>query len=147
MARVQLELPEQFFYSTDIDVRFTDLNPAGHLGNDQMISLISDARHSFFCHLGLDVTSIDGAVVTVTDLMTTYRAESFAGDKLTFEVGLMDFNKYGADVIFRITKNAGETLVALAKTGFVFVNTEKHQVCEIPETFMDALPSGIASKK
>jgi acyl-CoA thioesterase FadM len=140
MARVELELPEQFFYRTDINVRFTDINPAGHLGNDQMISLISDARHSFFCHLGLDVTSIGGAVVTVTDLVTTYRAESFAGESLQFEVGLMDFNKYGADVIFRITKNKGETLVALAKTGFVFVDSATHKVCPIPQSFIDALP-------
>ena len=140
MARVELELPEAFFYSTEIEVRFTDLNPAGHLGNDQMISLISDARYSFFCDMELDVTSIGGALVTVTDLVTTYRAESFAGDTLKFEVGLTDFNKYGADVIFRITKNQGETLVALAKTGFVFVDPSAGKVCTIPEAFIAALP-------
>jgi acyl-CoA thioesterase FadM len=143
MARVQLELPEQFFYTTDIEVRFTDLNPAGHLGNDQMISLISDARYSFFCDLGLNITSIGGTLVTVTDLITSYKAESFAGDKLTFEVGLMDFNKYGADVIFRITKKSGETLVAQAKTGFVFTDLQTHKVTPIPDEFMAAVPEAI----
>jgi acyl-CoA thioesterase FadM len=48
MARVQLELPEKFFYSTTMQVRFTDVTPSGHVGNDQMISLLSSARYSFF---------------------------------------------------------------------------------------------------
>ena len=34
MARVQLELPEQFLYTHTINVRMTDLNTGKHVGND-----------------------------------------------------------------------------------------------------------------
>ena len=54
MARVQLDLPEQFLYTHTINVRMTDLNTGKHVGNDQMISLLSEARYRFFCHIGFD---------------------------------------------------------------------------------------------
>ncbi|NIB41940.1 thioesterase [Pseudomaricurvus alkylphenolicus] len=139
MARVQLELPEKFFYSTTMQVRFTDVNPSGHVGNDQMISLLSSARYSFFQYLGLeDTNDVGGCTLVVTDLVTSYRAESFAEETLRFELGLTDFNKYGADVIFRVTKDIN-TLVTLAKTGFVFLDSNK-KVCPVPEAFLKLLP-------
>ena len=42
MARLQLSFPEdQFYYSTPMSVRVTDINAGNHLGNDSMISMIS----------------------------------------------------------------------------------------------------------
>jgi len=95
MARVQLDLPEQFLYTHTINVRMTDLNTGKHVGNDQMISLLSEARYRFFCHIGFDQFDSDKQSIVVTDLVATYMAESFAQDDLQFEVGLMDFNSTG----------------------------------------------------
>ncbi|WP_439135279.1 thioesterase family protein [Pseudomaricurvus sp.] len=141
MARVTLELPENFIYKTRMQVRYTDLNTGGHVGNDQMISLISSARYSFFQHLNVNLENIDQHRVVVTDLVTSYRAESFAEEHLNFELGFMDFNKYGADIIFRVTKDDG-TLVTLAKTGFVFMNQD-NKVAPIPQGFLQLLPDSI----
>lgn len=138
MARVELELPEQFFYSTTMQVRYTDLNTGGHVGNDQMISLLSSARFSFFQFLGLNEDSLDGYRVVVTDLVTSYRSESFAEETLRFELGFMDFNKYGGDIIFRVTKGHNQ-LVTLAKTGFIFMGPD-NKVANIPDGFINLLP-------
>ncbi|MED5431484.1 MAG: thioesterase family protein [Pseudomonadota bacterium] len=137
MARVQLELPEQFLYSHTINVRMTDLNTGKHVGNDQMISLISEARYRFFCDIGFDQFEANGQSIVVTDLVATYKAESFAQDDLRFEVGLMDFNKYGADLIFRVTKQPSGQLVVLAKQGFVFFDHKQHGVVPVPAAFRD----------
>jgi hypothetical protein len=41
---MQLQFPEdQFYYSTHLTVRVTDINGANHLANDSMISMISEA--------------------------------------------------------------------------------------------------------
>ncbi len=141
MARVHLELPEQFFYSTTMQVRYTDINTSGHVGNDQMISLLSSARYSFFQFLDIGDGNFDGYQLIVTDLVTSYRAESFAEDTLRFELGFMDFNKYGGDIIFRVTKD-NNRLVTLAKTGFVFIGADG-KVCPIPEAFTRLLPENI----
>lgn len=140
MARVELQLPEQFYYTITITVRMTDLNPGGHVGNDQMISLLSEARYRFFYHYGLDEFSLSEHGIIITDLVTTYKSESFAQENLKFEVGLMDFNKYGADIIFRVTKHPTGQIVALAKQGFVFFNHTVHKVAPMPEDFRRQFP-------
>ena len=136
MARLQLSFPEdQFCYSTPMSVRVTDINGANHLGNDSMISMISEARARFLFEFGVAETERDGNGIIVTDLATTYRAEAHARDQLLFEVGVMDFNKYGGDIIFRITRPRDRKLIAMAKSGFVFYNYKTSQVVVMPEDF------------
>ncbi|WP_020654574.1 thioesterase family protein [Massilia niastensis] len=136
MARLQLDFPEdQFYYSTPLTVRVTDINAANHLGNDSMISMISEARARFLFEFGVAETERDGTGIIVTDLATTYRAEAHARDQLLFEVGVMDFNKYGGDITFRITRPRDRKLIAMAKSGFVFFNYKTSQVVVMPEEF------------
>ena len=136
MARLTLEFPEdQFCYSTHLTVRVTDINAANHLGNDSMISMISEARARFLFEFGIEETQEDGTGIIVTDLATTYRAEAHARDQLLFEVGVMDFNTYGGDITFRITRPADGALVAMAKSGFVFFNYKLGKVVQMPATF------------
>lgn len=136
MARLKLEFPEdQYLYSTQLTVRVTDINGANHLGNDSMISMISEARARFLFEFGIEETQGDGTGIIVTDLATTYKTEAHARDQLLFEVGVMDFNKYGGDIIFRITRPRDGALVAMAKSGFVFFNYRSKKVVPMPEAF------------
>lgn len=136
MARLSLEFPEdQFCYSTHLTVRITDINAANHLANDSMISMISEARARFLFTFGIQETEADGTGIIVTDLATTYKAEAHARDQLLFEVGVMDFNKYGGDITFRITRPADNRLVAMAKSGFVFFNYLSGKVVAMPDAF------------
>ncbi|QJD99523.1 thioesterase [Massilia forsythiae] len=136
MARLQLNFPDdQYYYSSLLTVRVTDINAGNHLGNDSMISMISEARARFLFEFGISETERDGNGIIVTDLATTYRAEAHARDQLLFEVGVMDFNKYGGDIIFRITRPQDRTLVAMAKQGFVFYNYKSSQVVMMPDDF------------
>jgi acyl-CoA thioesterase FadM len=136
MARLYLDFPEdQYYYSTPLTVRVTDINAGNHLGNDSMISMISEARARFLFEYGVPETERDGTGIIVTDLATTYRAEAHARDQLLFEVGVMDFNKYGGDIIFRVTRPKDRALVAMAKSGFVFFNYKTSQVVAMPEEF------------
>jgi len=136
MARLQLNFPDdQYYYTTLLTVRATDINAAKHLGNDSMISMISEARACFLFEYGVPETEPDGTGIIVTDLATMYRAEAHARDQLLFEVGVMDFNKYGGDIIFRITRPKDKTLVAMAKQGFVFFNYKTSQVVGMPDEF------------
>ena len=141
MARLKLEFPEdQYCYSSQLTVRTTDINAGNHLGNDSMISMISEARARFLFEFGVRDIEADGTGIIVTDLATTYRAEAHARDQLLFEVGVMDFNKYGGDITFRITRPRDNTLIAMAKSGFVFFNYKRSQVVPMPEEFGSKFP-------
>ena len=141
MARLQLDFPDDQYYTTALlTVRVTDINGANHLGNDSMISMISEARARFLFEFGILDVERDGSGIIVTDLATTYRAEARARDQLLFEVGVMDFNKYGGDLTFRITRPRDRTLVAMAKSGFVFYNYKAGQVVAMPDDFRATFP-------
>ncbi|WP_373388068.1 thioesterase family protein [Pseudomonas alcaligenes] len=141
MARLQLDFSrQQFRYQTHMTVRSTDINGANHLSNDAMISMISEARARFLFDHGIRETSDSGTGIIVTDLATMYRAESHARDQLLFEVGVMDFNRYGGDIIFRISRPADATLIALAKSGFVFFDYGQGKVVPMAAEFSAKFP-------
>ncbi|MDO3721294.1 thioesterase family protein [Marinobacter sp. chi1] len=140
MARVQLEFPDEVFrFETCMPVRITDINGANHLGNDALISMLSEARAQFLVNFGLQEAGQDGIGIIVTDLATMYQSESFFPEMLRFEVGVMDFNKYGGDFVFRVTKAQSGQPVAMAKYGFVFFDYRKKQVSPMPEDFRSRL--------
>ncbi|OEY65880.1 thioesterase family protein [Marinobacter sp. X15-166B] len=136
MARIQLSFPDDVFnYATEMQVRITDINGANHLGNDALVSMLSEARARFLAAQGIDEGSDDEVGVIVTDLATQYQSESFFPDRLKFEVGVTDFNQYGGDFVFRVTKVGSGHPVALAKYGFVFFNFADKKVVPMPAAF------------
>jgi acyl-CoA thioesterase FadM len=140
MARLTLQFPEdQFCFTTQLTVRITDINAANHLANDSMISMISEARARFLFAYGIAESRKGGSGIIVTDL-ATYKAEAHARDMLLFEVGVMDFNRYGGDITFRITRPVDGTLIAMAKSGFVFYNYLDTKVVPMPAEFEAKFP-------
>lgn len=148
MARLQLDFPdENFVFSTTLTVRITDINAGNHLANDSMISMISEARARFLFQMGVPELSEDKTGIIVTDLATMYRSEAHARDQLLFEVGLMDFNKYGCDIVFRITRPADGRLIALAKSGFVFFNYHLSKVVPMPSQVLNTFEQALANQQ
>ena len=139
MARVKLELPEVFCFSTELDVRVTEINYGNHVGNDRMVSLIHEARLRFLREMGFGEFNIGGIGLMVSDLVVAFKAESFVGDVLNFEVGVTDFNKYGCDFIYRVSNADDGKLVTEAKTGIVFFDYDERKIAQVPKVFMDQL--------
>lgn len=145
MARLQLDFPDNnFIYTTTLTVRITDINAGNHLANDSMISMISEARARFLFQMGVPELSEDKTGIIVTDLATMYKSEAHARDQLLFEVGVMDFNKYGCDIIFKITRPADGRLIALAKSGFVFFNYNASKVVPMPNAVFNTFEQALA---
>ena len=135
MARVKLDIPEEFEFSTEIPIRISDINYGGHLGNDAVLSLIHEARLRFFKKYGFTELDVDGFGLVLTDAVIIYKSVGFYGDILTVEVTREDFNKYGCDFVYRITNKETGKEVARAKTGIVFFDYDKKKVAKVPEKF------------
>jgi len=60
MARVKLNLPEEFHFSTEIPIRIDDLSYGAHLGHDSILPFAHEARVRFLGHLGYDEKDIEG---------------------------------------------------------------------------------------
>ncbi|HPF57577.1 MAG TPA: thioesterase family protein [Candidatus Competibacteraceae bacterium] len=137
MARIKLDLPADYSFTTELRIRITDVNYGGHLGNDAMLGLLHEARVRFLKHYGFSELDIGGCGLIMTDSALVYKSEAFPGETLVIAIALADFNKYGCDFMYRVTEKASGREVARAKTGIVFFDYAKRAVQKIPQLFLD----------
>ncbi|HMG88821.1 MAG TPA: thioesterase family protein [Chryseolinea sp.] len=141
MARLHINLPEKFLFSTDIAVRISDLNYGGHVGNDTMLTLLQEARMQFYRSLGFkDETSFEGTVgQIIIDAAVQYKAESFLGDVLVIKIAADDFTKFGFDLLYEVKNKSTGQEIARAKTGIVCFDYQKRKMTWVPEALASNL--------
>lgn len=136
MARLKLDLPDAFRFSTDIAVHVGYVNYAGHLGNDSVLTIANEARIRFLAKLGYTEMDVEGLGMITADAAVTYSAEAFQGDMLTVDVGCADFTGKGCDICYRLRHKADGREVARAKTGIVFFDHATRRPAEVPQAFI-----------
>jgi len=138
MPRVKVSLPESFGFAVEIPVRITDLNYGAHLGNDALLSILHEARVQFLASLGAaEFNPASQLGFIMVDVAIEYKGEAFHGDVLHLALAANDQNKYGFDIVYHVTNQAGKE-IARAKTGMLCFdyNTRK----------LRALPPQLAAK-
>lgn len=136
MTRIKIDLPEIFSFSTNIPVRITDINYAGHVGNDTILSILHEARAKFFNHFGYSELNLGGAGMILSDVGIEFKNELFYGDNLTASVAAGNFSRVSFDVFYKMEKNTAEgkpILVVLAKTCVVTYNYAQKKIVAVPE--------------
>ena len=121
MARIQIDPPEKFIYSTAFVVRASDLNYGNHVGHDRLLTIMQDARVQFYRSLGFkNELNFEGDVgQVIADVAVQYKSETFLGDELIIKIGVSDFSKYGFDMLYLIENKLTGKQVALGKVGIV----------------------------
>lgn len=135
MARILIDLPEHFLFSTDVPIYITHINKAQHLDNAALIALLSEARVRFFRSLGYDELDVEGVGIVVADAALQYKSEAFHGETLAFSMAPTDFNKYGFDLMWRVADKASGREVARGKMGILFFDYAAKRAAGIPEAF------------
>ncbi len=131
MNRIKIELPLDFHFSTTIQIRVTDLNYGGHVGNDTFLSIIQEARQQFLLSNGYEELSIAGVGLIMADVAIEFKKELNYGDTVKISVAAKDFDKLGFDLFYKLEIiNGLETQVTgKAKTGMLCYDyTEKKKV-------------------
>lgn len=136
MPRIKIDLPERFIFSTDIPIYIGHINYGHHLDNSQMLSLVSEARVRFFKSLGYSELDVEGVGIIVADVAAQYRAEAFHGETMVVEMTPDDFNKYGCDLVWRLSDKAGGREIARGKHGIVFFDYAERKATAVPPAFI-----------
>ena len=133
MARVKIDLPEKFLFSTNIKVRIGDVNYGGHVGNDAILAIAHDARLQFLHSLGYSELDVEGTSLIMADSAVIYKGESFFGDTLKVEIGVNDIHKLGFDLIYKISNIENNKDIAHIKTGMICFDYENRKIAALPE--------------
>jgi acyl-CoA thioester hydrolase len=91
MARIKLEMPEDFRFVTEIPIRITDLNYANHVGNDVFLSLLHEARAQYLHYHHYKEFDMDGKSLIMSDASLEFKNEIFYGDKIKIFVAAGSF--------------------------------------------------------
>ena len=136
MARIVIELPERFAFSTSLLVYINHINYGNHLDNSALLSLVSEARVRFFKSFGYTELDVEGLGIIVADAAVQYRSEAFHGEELVFEMTAREFNKYGCDLVWRASEKQSGREVARGKTGIIFFDYTARKPAAAPEAFI-----------
>jgi len=132
MARVKIELPDKFIFSTDIKVRIGDINYGGHVGNDAILGIAHTARLEFLKSFDYSELELEGVSLIMADSAIVYKGESFFGDTLLIEIAPNDFSKYGFDLIYKISNKETKKDIAYIKTGMLCFNYKTRKLVSLP---------------
>lgn len=147
MARIKIDLPQKFSFTTTIPVRITDINYGNHVGNDTVLTIIHEARMQFLKHHGYKELDFEGVGMIMADVGIEFKNELFYGDVVIASVSAGEFNKVSFDLYYKLEKvlrqaqDDKRVLVAAAKTGMVCYDYEKKKIVAVPEKAIGKLRS------
>jgi acyl-CoA thioester hydrolase len=142
MARIKIDMPESFSFSTSIAVRITDLNYGAHVGNDTVLSFIHEARFRYLQSLGYTELNLEGVGLIMSDAALVFKNEIYYGDELLISIRGVEFNRVGFDLIYKIEKKPLDQpliIVAIVKTAMVCFDYGQKKVVPLPEKAVTSL--------
>ncbi len=139
MARIKINLPDKFIFSTDIPVRSTDINRGGHMGWNYMFDILDEARVRFWNSIGYSETANERVSNIMADAGINYKRQVFYGQTLRVEMAAADFTDRSFDLVFRISDAESGEEVARAKTGMLCFDYKEQKITRVPDDFRKRL--------
>ena len=141
MARIQIDVPEKFLFTTELTIRASDLNYGNHVGHDRVLTLMQEALVEFYRTLGFkNELNFEGDVgQVIADVAVQYKSESFLADRWIIKLGVSDFSKYGFDMFYLVENKVTGKEVARGKTGIVCFDYKTRKVASIPAVLLKGL--------
>jgi acyl-CoA thioesterase FadM len=137
MARLKIDLPTSFPFQTFIEVRITDLNYGGHVGNDTILSIIHEARFRLLHQKGFTELNIGNIGLIMSDVAIEFKSEVFYGDRLKASVLATEFSAFSFEVYYLLEKERDQKFitVAKAKTAMAGFDYQLKKLAAIPDNF------------
>jgi len=134
MARVKIDIPDKFLFTTYIPVRVTDLNYGEHVGNDTVLSLTHEARMQFLASYGFDEGKLvyDGVGLIMADAAIQYKGEIFYGVLLKVQITPVEYNNKGFELIYLFTDSKTDREYARVKTGMICFDYKNRKILPLP---------------
>ena len=127
-----------FRFSTEIDVRISDINYGGHLGNDRYLSLFQDARLRYLKQFEYSELSIgEDTSLIMSQAHIDFKAEAFWGDRLRIYVRISNIKPVKFILEYLIVNHEDLTkVIATGYTEMVGFDNQNRKVKKLPLKFV-----------
>lgn len=143
MERIKINLPKIFTFSTSIQIRITDVNYGGHVGNDSFLSLVHEARLQFLASKGFSEIDVMGVGLIMADAGIEFKKEMAYGDTVKISVAATNFDRIGFDIFYllEVEKDGVTAISGKAKTGMMCFDYTNRKKAIIPAAAIEILQS------
>ncbi len=138
MARIEINMPDTFTFTTDIPVRITDINYGQHLGHDAIMSVLHEARVRMLNARGFTEIDVGGCGLIMADAAILFQSEVFYPSILRFELAVNEMTRSSFAVYYRVSHVESGVAVAQVRTGMVCFDYQRKRPARIPDTFRAA---------
>ena len=132
---------ENFKFNTEVDVRISDINYGGHLGNDRYLSLFQEARLQYLKQFGYSEISIgDDTSLIMSQAHINFKAEAFWGDRLKILVRISSIKvtRFIFDYLILDSQKGGR-VIATGYTEMVGFDYQQRKVKRLPTEFLQVI--------
>ena len=138
MTRKTIALPQNFIFSMEYDVLYSDVNSANHLGADRVLPIAMEAQLRFIKHLGHgDATAFEDAGLIMAHSEVLYLAEAQYSDRLKIELAASNFRRKSFELIYRIKNLSKGSEMARVVTTLLFFDYQQKCAVAVPVNFLE----------
>lgn len=140
MNKIQITENENPCFSYETKIRITDINYGNHLGHDKIISILHDARLSFFIQKKLsEINHENMYTFMLRSLTIDYKKECYLHEILIVEIYIGQIEKFTFELKYKVLK--ANEVIALCVTTLVCYNNLKRRPDVVPASILSALLS------
>jgi acyl-CoA thioester hydrolase len=125
----------EFRFHHPIEVRYSDLDPQGHVNNARFLSFFEQARVSYLIHLRLfskDQSFLDVGII-IADAKLTFLAPVYFGQDVRVGVRVSRIGNKSMTMDYRMIDGADGSELATGSTTLVAFDYHEHKTIPVPE--------------
>ncbi len=140
-------MDDLFLFHTTIDVRISDINYGGHVGNDRYLSMFHEARIRYLKALSCSEQDIGGSVsLIMVTAHVDYKSQALEGDVLNIAVRIAEISPAKFTMQYRIFNSATNKLVSQGYTVLAGYDYSRKRISRLPASFIEKV-NGFESKQ
>jgi acyl-CoA thioester hydrolase len=143
MARMKINLPEQFTFKMSLRVCVDDLNYGNHMANQQFLVFAQEARIAFFKKFGFSELDFGGTSLIQADAAIQYKGEGHLNDEVEIEVASVLEGNSSFNLYYRFYNVSKQQEMAVVRTALIAYDYQKGKPVKLSE---EALKSGIFNR-
>jgi acyl-CoA thioester hydrolase len=132
----------EFRYYQPIDIRYSDLDPQGHVNNAKFLTYMEQARIGYISHLGLwDGGSFLDVGIILADVHLVFRAPILFGQKVRVGVRVKRLGNKSLDMEYGLEDAESRQELASGSTVLVAYDYRAGRTISIPANWRQAIAS------
>lgn len=133
-------MPKHIDNLRTLEVRISDINYGGHMGNDRALSFFQDARISFLQQLGYEERCIGENVgIIISEAQVKYRKEVFLHDLLDANLWVDEIRDRSFVMHYAFIRQNDQACVFEGSTKIYTFDYDSRKVVRLPEAFREAV--------